>query len=109
MPSMKPTRSEEGAVGERGTAAASSSRPTLAPHVRMRFDPAREQHVLLAPESVVVLNQTAADILSLCDGRHTMAEIAAALHGRYDAVVDDEVRHFLSRLAAKRCVEINGE
>ena len=109
MPSMKPTLSEPGAAGERGVAAASSGRPKLASHVRMRFDAARGQHVLLAPESVVVLNQTGADILSLCDGHHTVTEIATTLQGRYDGVVDDEVRHFLARLLAKRCVEMSGE
>jgi pyrroloquinoline quinone biosynthesis protein D len=36
-----------------------------------------------------------------------VAEIVAELHERYNRVVDDEVRHFLARLAAKRCVEVN--
>ena len=55
----------------------------------------------------MVLNPTGADILSLCDGRHTVAEIVATLQGRYDGVVDDEVRRFLDRLATKRCVEMS--
>lgn len=107
MPSIRPTRSEKRESGDRGTAVASSSRPILPSHVRMRFDSARGQHVLLRPESVLLLNQTGADILALCDGCHTVAEIVETLHGRYDRVVEDEVRHFLARLAAKRCVEIN--
>jgi pyrroloquinoline quinone biosynthesis protein D len=84
-----------------------ADRPRLASHVRLRFDPARERHALLAPEAVAVLNSTGATILSLCDGRRTVAEIVAELHGRYDHVVDDEVRHFLTRLVAKRCVEVS--
>ena len=107
MPSAKPTRSDQRAADRRRTAAASSSRPKLASHVRMRFDAAREQHVLLRPESVVILNPTGAAVLSLCDGRHTVAEIVATLQGRYDGVVDDEVRRFLDRLATKRCVEMS--
>ncbi|MBV9023750.1 MAG: pyrroloquinoline quinone biosynthesis peptide chaperone PqqD [Streptomycetaceae bacterium] len=113
MPSIKPirtekrVRTEKRAVGERGsTAMTSSSRPKLASHMRMRFDPVRQQHVLLGPESVVVLNQTGADILAVCDGRRTVADIVAALRGRYDRVIDEDVRLFLARLAAKRCVEI---
>jgi pyrroloquinoline quinone biosynthesis protein D len=89
------------------TSVPSSSRPQLARHVRLMFDRAREQHVLLQPESVVVLNRTGADILGLCDGRRTVTDIEEELHGRYDRVVDDEVQHFLARLVAKRCVEIS--
>ncbi|HEY0693548.1 MAG TPA: pyrroloquinoline quinone biosynthesis peptide chaperone PqqD [Kribbella sp.] len=84
-----------------------SSRPELAPHVRLTFDRTREQHVLLAPESVTVLNRTGADILGLCDGQRTMAEIVEELQGRYNRVVDDEVQQFLARLVAKRYVEIS--
>ena len=83
-----------------------SGRPVLAPHVRLRVDPTRDRHVMLSPETVVVLNRTSADILQLCDGQHTVAEIAAELRGRYRRVIDDEVRTFLARLAAKRCLEI---
>jgi pyrroloquinoline quinone biosynthesis protein D len=118
MPSIKPTRTDNRtdnrvekhavseAVSELGAAMASSSRPKLAPHLRMRFDPTRKQHVLLGPETVVVLNQTGTDILTFCDGRHTVAEIVEILHDRYNRVADDEVRLFLARLAAKRYVEI---
>jgi pyrroloquinoline quinone biosynthesis protein D len=88
------------------TSVASSSRPQLARHVRLAFDRTREQHVLLQPESVVVLNGTGADILGLCDGQRTVAEIVAELRARYNRVVDDEVQHFLDRLVAKRCLEI---
>ena len=89
------------------TAVSSSSRPELARHVRLTFDPAREQHVLLGPESVTLLNRTGADILNLCDGQRTVAEIVDELQRRYDRVVDDEVQHFIARLVAKRCVEIS--
>lgn len=82
-------------------------RPRLARHVRLTFDPARERHVLLAPEAVSVLNGTGATVLDLCDGQRTVAEIMTELHGRYDVVVDEEVRGFLARLAARRCVEIS--
>lgn len=88
------------------SAVTSSSRPFLAPHVQLRFDPTRDRHVLLSPETVAVLNRTGADILDLCDGQRTVAEIVAALRGRYEWVAEDEVRTYLARLVAKRCVEI---
>jgi pyrroloquinoline quinone biosynthesis protein D len=84
-----------------------TSRPALAPHVRLRFDRSRSNHVLLGPEEVVVLNGTGAAILGLCDGRRTVAEIVAELHGRYDRVADGEVQRFLARLVAKRFVEVS--
>lgn len=80
--------------------------PRLARHVRLTFDQARQQHVLLHPETVVVLNGSGADILDLCDGRHTVAQIETELGTRYREVPDDEVRRFLTRLVARRCVEL---
>jgi pyrroloquinoline quinone biosynthesis protein D len=66
----------------------------------------REQQVLLEPEGVLVLNQTGATILGLCNGERTVVEIVEKLRGRYDRVADDEVRDFLTRLVAKRLVEL---
>lgn len=83
-----------------------SSRPGLAPHVRLSFDRARAQHVLLGPEAVLVLNGTGADILGLCDGHRTVAQIVAELHARYERVADGEVQQFLARLVDRRCVEV---
>ena len=82
-----------------------AGRPRLARHVRLRFDPARGQHVLLTPEAVTVLNGTGAAVLELCDGQRTVTEILAELRGRYAHVDDDEVRRFVDRLAARRCLE----
>jgi pyrroloquinoline quinone biosynthesis protein D len=86
--------------------AGSADRPRLARSVRLRFDPARERHVLLTPEAVTVLNGTGAAVLELCDGRRTVTEIVAELRGRYDHVDDDEVRAFVDRLTARRWLEV---
>ena len=84
----------------------STNRPRLARQVRMQWDPVREQQVLLEPEGVLVLNQTGATILGLCDGERTVAEIVEELRGQYNHVAGDEVRDFLKRLVAKRLVEL---
>jgi pyrroloquinoline quinone biosynthesis protein D len=65
--------------------------------------------VLLAPEGVLILNQTGATILSLCDGERTVVKIVEELRGKYNRVADDEVRNFLARLVAKRLVELGDE
>jgi pyrroloquinoline quinone biosynthesis protein D len=84
-----------------------AERPRLAPHVRLTFDQTRQRHMVLSPERVIVLNATGASILGLCDGERTVAEIVAQLRTRYASVVDDEVRLFLGRLVARRCLEVH--
>ena len=79
-------------------------RPRLARHVRLSFCRTRQKDILQLPETVVVLGGSGAAILELCDGRRTVAEIETELGARYQAVPDDEVRRFLTRLAARRCV-----
>ena len=91
------------------SAVLSTNRPRLARQARLEWDPVRERQVLLAPEGVLVLNQTGAAILGLCDGERTVVEIVEELRGRYNRVADDEVRDFLSRLVAKRLVELGDE
>ncbi|MGW4528553.1 pyrroloquinoline quinone biosynthesis peptide chaperone PqqD [Amycolatopsis sp. NPDC004378] len=81
-------------------------RPRLARHVRLGYDRARRRPILLLPETVVLLNGTGGDILGLCDGHRTVAEVVAELGARYQRVPDDEVRRFLTRLVARRCVEL---
>ena len=87
----------------------STNRPRLARRVRLEWDPVRERHVLLEPEGVLVLNQTGAAILGLCDGERTVAELVGELRVRYNRVADDEVLNFLSRLIAKRLVELGDD
>ncbi|MFI9599684.1 pyrroloquinoline quinone biosynthesis peptide chaperone PqqD [Streptomyces sp. NPDC052043] len=89
-----------------GVEVSGADRPRLARHVRLAYSRARQRQVLLHPETVVVLNGSGADILGLCDGRRTVAEIVAELGARYRSVPDDEVRRFLSRLVARRWVEL---
>jgi pyrroloquinoline quinone biosynthesis protein D len=87
----------------------STNRPHLPRQVRLEWDPVRERQMLLAPEGVLVLNQTGAAILGLCDGERTVVEIVEELRGQYNRVADDEVRDFLARLVAKRLVGLGDE
>lgn len=95
-----------GTLPRAGGGVSGSDRPRLTRHVRLSFDRTRERHILLHPETVVVLNGSGAGILELCDGRRTVAEIVGELGARYESVPDDEVRRFLTRLVARRCVEL---
>jgi pyrroloquinoline quinone biosynthesis protein D len=58
---------------------ASTSVPRIGHGFRLQWEPAQSCHVLLYPEGMVKLNQSAGEILQRCDGRRTAAEIVADL------------------------------
>jgi pyrroloquinoline quinone biosynthesis protein D len=55
---------------------------------------------------VVFLNESGAAILGLCDGRRTVAGIAAELGSRYGADVTADVTEFLDDLSARELVDV---
>jgi pyrroloquinoline quinone biosynthesis protein E len=80
-------------------------RPSLARGVRLAFDPSSQSWLLLGPESVRPLTGSAHEILALCDGSRSVAEIASILEGRHGAGFDrifSEVSRFLRDLAEGR-------
>ena len=93
-------------VAVAGSAVPDSARPRLARHVRLSFCRTRQRHILQLPETVVVLHGSGAELLQLGDGRRPVADIVAELGTRDRTVPDDEVRLFLTRLAARRWVEL---
>jgi pyrroloquinoline quinone biosynthesis protein D len=78
--------------------------PVLWRLARIDFDPVRQRHVLLYPEGTVLLNETGAAILKLCDGHRSVAEIARVLQERYGSDVTADVVDYLSRLAERELV-----
>jgi pyrroloquinoline quinone biosynthesis protein D len=76
-------------------------RPVLARHARYRWDGLRGQHQLVFPEGLLVLNETGAGVVRLCDGR-PLAEVLGALGERFPgADLAADVHDFLGRLARK--------
>jgi pyrroloquinoline quinone biosynthesis protein D len=61
-----------------------TARPAIGRGFRLQWEPAQEAHVLLYPEGMVKLNQSAAAILTRCNGRRTVADIVADLESTYD-------------------------
>jgi Coenzyme PQQ synthesis protein D (PqqD) len=63
-----------------------------------------DQSVLLfdeATQRAIPLNESGAQVWAMCDGNHTLEQIAATLASRYDAElsqVDRDTREFLSVL-----------
>ena len=60
-----------------------TARPAIGGGFRLQWEPAQEGHVLLYPEGMVKLNQSAAAILTRCDGIRTVSEIVADLERTY--------------------------
>lgn len=54
-------------------------RPRLNKLFRLQWEETQQAYVLLYPEGMVQLNVSAAEILKLCDGQHTVSEIIAKL------------------------------
>jgi len=85
-----------------------SVQPRLARGVRLETDSATGKSVLLFPEGVVELNETAHEILTRCDGR-TVSEIVQALAEEYDAdlaALGTDVRETLTDLQQRRLIEL---
>ena len=83
--------------------------PRLLPSARIQWDSIREKHILLSPEGILILNQTAAAILNLCDGQHNISEIVAELTKQYQKEVEQDILTFLIRLASKRMIRFDGQ
>lgn len=54
-------------------------RPRLNRLFRLQWEQAQQAYVLLYPEGMVKLNQSAAEILKRCDGEHTIDELISEL------------------------------
>jgi pyrroloquinoline quinone biosynthesis protein D len=84
------------------------ARPTLARGVRLQIDSASGKSVLLYPEGIVELNDTAHEILCRCDGR-TLGDIVQALAEEYEAdtaALAADVRETLTDLQQRKLVEL---
>jgi pyrroloquinoline quinone biosynthesis protein D len=59
--------------------------PVLASMFRFQWEEVQQCHVLLYPEGMIKLNQSAGEILKLCDGVRDVAAIVAALEAKFQA------------------------
>lgn len=84
---------------------ATASRPRLAPGVRLKFDAARQSWTLLAPERVLMLDETACEIIKRCDGIADVAAMVEDLAQAYSAdraEIEGDVQALLADLVEKR-------
>jgi pyrroloquinoline quinone biosynthesis protein D len=84
------------------------AQPRLAGGVRLEIDGTTGKGVLLFPEGIMELNETAQEILSRCDG-HTLSEIVLELAEKYEAdleILAADVHETLADLQHRKLVEI---
>jgi len=87
---------------------AGSAQPTLTRGVRLQTDSRTGNSVLLFPEGVLELNETAQEILTRCDGR-TVSKIIQALAEEYDVDLEmlaADVRQTLADLQRRKLIEL---
>jgi len=84
-----------------------NSRPQLAPGCRLGEN--QGQKVLLMPERALRLSGPSLEIVTRCDGKHTIAQIAAELQKMYSKAqpkkVEDDILGYLRLLHEQRALD----
>lgn len=57
--------------------------PAIHRHFRLQWEPAQNAYVLLYPEGMVKLNQSAGEILTLCTGERSVHDIIRTLAEKF--------------------------
>jgi pyrroloquinoline quinone biosynthesis protein D len=80
-----------------------ATQPRVGPGFRLQWEPAQDCFVLLYPEGMVKLNQSAGEIMKRCDGQRTLPAIVQDLEATFSASgLEPEVRAFLEMAAKQR-------
>jgi coenzyme PQQ biosynthesis protein PqqD len=82
--------------------------PRLAPGVRLN-DKSQLPRTLLMPERALRLNGPSLEIVQLCDGNHTVQQIAEKLHALYSKAepqrITDDLVGYLALLHNERAID----
>ncbi len=78
-------------------------RPRVGPGFRLQWEAVQNCHVMLYPEGMVKLSQSAGEITKRCDGQHSIAEIVAELELAFGAQgLEAEVLAFIAMAGQQR-------
>jgi pyrroloquinoline quinone biosynthesis protein D len=85
-----------------------SAKPRLADGVRLNEN-TQQQRMLLMPERALRLNGPSLEIVQLCDGNHTVQQIAEKLHALYCKAepqrITDDLLGYLALLHDQRAID----
>lgn len=81
----------------------------LNPRYRLQWEPAQQCHVLLYPEGLVKLSDTAHEILSRCQSERTVEDLIGELQQAYPEAdtLPDDVREFLREAQHQEWVRLS--
>jgi pyrroloquinoline quinone biosynthesis protein D len=82
--------------------------PAIRRGFRLQYEPAQACHVLLYPEGMIKLNESAGEILKMVDGRRSVATLIAELQSRFPEVpgLDEDILTFLEVAHAQFWIEL---
>jgi pyrroloquinoline quinone biosynthesis protein D len=83
--------------------------PKLRRGFRLQWEPAQSCHVLLYPEGMIKLNDSAGEILKQINGDHSVAEIIDTLSSRFPDVpgIDEDILAFMEVANAQFWIELH--
>jgi pyrroloquinoline quinone biosynthesis protein D len=85
------------------TALTAQSQPRIGHGFRLQWEEAQSSFVLLYPEGMVKLNQSAGEIMKRCDGKADLTAIVADIESAFNAQgLDNDVRGFIEVAAKQR-------
>ena len=83
------------------------TQPKLSRRFRLQYEEAQSRWVLLYPEGMVKLNQSAGEILRRCDGARSVTEVVADLEQAFATTgLEADVLAFLELARKQRWVEV---
>jgi pyrroloquinoline quinone biosynthesis protein D len=76
---------------------------------RLQWEPVQNSHVLLYPEGMVQLNESAAAVLQMVDGSRPVASIIEALQAKFPNTpgLDEDVMAFIEVAHAQHWIKLN--
>ncbi|MGO2288500.1 pyrroloquinoline quinone biosynthesis peptide chaperone PqqD [Pseudomonas lundensis] len=82
--------------------------PTWRPGYRFQYEPAQKGHVLLYPEGMIKLNDSAALIGGLIDGQRDVAAIIGELDAQFPDVPElgPDIEQFMEVARAEHWIEL---
>ena len=85
-----------------------SKKPTWRPGYRYQYEPAQKGHVLLYPEGMIKLNDSAALIGGLIDGERDVAAIIAELEKQFPSVPElgEDIEQFMEVARAEHWITL---
>ena len=85
-----------------------SKKPTWRQGYRYQYEPAQKGHVLLYPEGMIKLNDSAALIGGLIDGERSVAAIIGELEQQFPGVPElgEDIEQFMEVARARHWIEL---